>query len=70
MPKLIQKKKLQEAVEILNKDNTQKIKLDWKKLIQDFKEYKNVSESPWEGNYSYFLNKIISMMGLPNEPTT
>ena len=33
---------LKEAVEILYKDNAQKINLDWKKLIEDFKEYKNI----------------------------
>ena len=38
--------------------------------MQDFKEYKNVGKSPWERNFSYFLNKIISMMGSSNEPTT
>ena len=36
---------LKEAVEILYKDNAHRINLDWKKLIQDFKEYKNVSKS-------------------------
>ena len=61
---------LKEAVEILYKDNAHKINLDWKKLIEDFKEYKNISKSSWEGNYSYFLNEIKTMMGSPNEPTT
>ena len=61
---------LKEAVEIIYKDNAHKINLDWKKLIEDFKEYKNISKSSWEGNYSYFLNEIKTMMGSPNEPTT
>ena len=43
---------LKEAVEILYKDNAHKIYLDWKKLIEDFREYKNISKSSWEGNYS------------------
>ena len=39
---------LKEAVEILYKDNAHKINLDWKKLIEDFKEYKNISNIYWE----------------------
>ena len=61
---------LNEAVEILYKDNALKINLDWKKLIEDFREYKNISKSSWEGNYSYILNEIKTMMGSLNEPIT
>ena len=61
---------LKEAVEILYGNNNYKININWKKLVEDFKKYKNISKSSWEGNYSYFLNDIIQMMGTSNEPKT
>ena len=45
---------LKEAVEILYKDNAHKINLDWKRLIEDFKEYNNISKSSWKVTFSYF----------------
>ncbi len=61
---------LREALEILYQDNAHKINLDWKKLIEDFKEYKKISKSFWGGNYSYLLNEIKIMKGSQNVPTT
>ncbi len=61
---------LKEAVEVLYGKNNYKININWNKLVEEFKEYKNVSKSSWEGNYSYFLKDIVAMMGSPNEPTT
>ena len=58
---------LREVIEILYKDNAQKVNLDWEKLIENFKKYKNISKLSWEGNYSYFLNQIRIMIGSPNE---
>ena len=39
-------------------------------MVEYSKEYKNISKSYWEGNYSYFLADIVSMMGSSNEPKT
>ena len=61
---------LKEAVEIIYGNNNYKININWNKLVEDFKEYKNISKSSWEGNYSYFLADIVSMMGSSNEPKT
>ena len=44
--------------------------INWNKLVDDFKKYKNISKSSWEGNYSYFLKDIVAMMGSSNEPKT
>ena len=60
---------LKEAVEIIYGNNNYKININWNKLVEDFKEYKNISKSSWEGNYSYFLADIVAMMGSSNEPT-
>ena len=40
---------LKEAVETLYEQNY-KININWNKLVEDFKEYKNISKSSWEGN--------------------
>jgi len=61
---------LKEAVEILYGNNNYKININWNKLVEDFKKYKNISKSSWEGNYSYFLKDIVAMMGSSNEPKT
>ena len=61
---------LKEAIEVLYGKSNYKININWNKLVEEFKEYKNVSKSSWEGNYSYFLKDIVAMMGSPNEPTT
>jgi hypothetical protein len=58
---------LKEAVEIIYRNNNYKININWNKLVEDFKEYKNVSKSSWEVNYSYFLADIVSMIGSSNE---
>ena len=59
-----------EAVKTLYGNNNYKININRNKLVDDFKKYKNISKSSWEGNYSYFLNDIIAMMGSSNEPRT
>ena len=41
---------LKEAVEIIYGNNNYKININWNKLVEDFKEYKNISKSSWEGN--------------------
>ena len=61
---------LKEAVEIIYGNNNYKININWNKLVEDFKKYKNISKSSWEGNYSYFLKDIVAMMGSSNEPKT
>ena len=58
---------LKEAVEIIYANNNYKININWNKLIEDFKLYKNISKSSGQGNYSYFLNDIVVMMGSSNE---
>ena len=57
---------LKEAVKTLYGNNNYKININWNKLVDDFKKYKNISKSSWEGNYSYFLNDIVAMMGSSN----
>tara|TARA_Y100001978_G_C23513255_1_gene346643 strand:+ start:146 stop:352 length:207 start_codon:yes stop_codon:yes gene_type:complete len=59
---------LKEAIEILYQNHENNLNINWNKLVDDFKKYKNVSKSSWEKNYSYFLKDIVAMMGLPNEP--
>ena len=59
---------MKEAIEILYQNDENNLNINWNKLVDDFKKYKNVSKSSWEGNYSYFLKDIVAMMCLPNEP--
>ena len=59
---------LNEPVEIIYRNNNYKININWNKLVENFKEYKNISYSSWEINYSYFLSDIVSMMGSSNQP--
>ena len=61
---------LKEAIDVLYGKNNYKININWNKLVDDFKKYKNISKSSWEGNYSYFLKDIVAMMGSSNEPKT
>ena len=61
---------LKEAVETLYGNNNYKININWNKLVDDFKKYKNISKSSWEGNYSYFLKDIVAMIGSSNELKT
>ena len=61
---------LKKAVEIIYGNNNYKININQFKLVENFKVYKNISKSSWEGNYSYFLKDIVAMMGISNEPTT
>ena len=61
---------LKEAVKTLYENKNYKININWKKLVEDFKVYKNNSKSYWEGNYSYFLKVIFAIMCSSNEPTT
>ncbi len=58
---------LKEAVDILYANNNYKININWNKLVDDLKKYKNISKSSWKGNYSYFLKDIVVMMGSSNE---
>ena len=53
---------VKEAVEVLYGKNNYKININWNKLVEEFKEYKNISKSSWEGNYSYFLKDIFVIM--------
>ncbi len=46
------------------------ININCNKLVDYFKKYKNISNSYWEGNYSYFLKDIVAMMGSSNERKT
>ena len=55
---------LKKAVKFLYGKNNYKININWNKLVEYFKEYKNISKSSWEGNYSYFLKDIVSRFGL------
>ena len=61
---------LKEAVEIIYGNNNYKININWNKLVDDFKKYKNISKLSWEGNKSYFLKDIFSIMGSSNKPKT
>ncbi len=60
---------MKEAIEILYQNDENNLNINWNKLVDDFKKYKNVSKSSWEGNYNYFLKDIVAMMGSPNEST-
>ena len=52
---------LKEALEVFYAKNNYKIYISWNKLVEEFKEYKNINNSSWEKNYSYFFNEIQSL---------
>ena len=39
---------LKDAKEVLYGKNNYKININWNKLVEEFKEYKNVSKSSWK----------------------